>query len=83
MIMKVFNKGQVVIPVEIRRTFDIHPGDNLEVEIDQEHHVISLRKPHVTKSQSLAGALSSYAGKKTFPTSRQMKDALAEGLSHA
>ncbi len=83
MLMKVFNKGQVVIPVEIRRSFGIHPGDSLEVEIDRKQHVIALRKPERTKAQSLAGALSSYAGKKAFPTSRQIKDALAAGLRHA
>ena len=83
MLMKVFNKGQVVIPVEIRRSFGIHAGDSLEVDIDQERHVIALRKPIRTKAQSLAGSLSSYAAKKAFPTSRQIKDALAEGLRHA
>ncbi len=83
MLMKVFNKGQVVIPAEIRRSFDIHVGDYLEVEIDRKKHGIALHKPEQKRAQSLAGSLSSYAGNKPFPTSGQMKEALAKGLRHA
>ena len=45
MLMKVFNKGQIVIPAEMRRALGIQVGDRLVVEIDQERHTIELHKP--------------------------------------
>jgi AbrB family looped-hinge helix DNA binding protein len=82
MLMKVFNKGQIVIPAEIRRAFGIRVGDRLEVEVDREHRAIALHKPEQRGSQSLAGALSAYAREKPFPTRREMEAALAKGLRH-
>ena len=82
MLMKVFNKGQIVIPSEIRRAFGIRVGDRLEVEVDREHRTIALHKPEQRGSQLLAGALSAYAREKPFPTRREMEGALAKGLRH-
>ena len=82
MLMKVFNKGQIVIPAELRRLLDIHIGDQLEVAVDREQRTIELQKPAQLKSQTLAGSLASYASKKPFPTPSEMQDALAEGLRH-
>lgn len=80
MLMKVFNKGQVVIPAEIRRELDIHVGDRLEVDVDRDHLSVELHKPVQRDSQALAGALAKYATHKRFPTRRAMRKALKEGL---
>lgn len=80
MLMKVFQKGQVVIPTGIRHELGISPGDTLDVEIDREHQTVELRKPQVRMSKKLAGALAHHAKSKGFPTRRQMRDTLAEGL---
>ena len=78
MLMKVFNKGQVVIPVEIRRILGIEPGDKLELEVDRDHRSIALHKPEQSRSKVLAGSLSQYGENRTFPTRKQMAAVLAE-----
>ena len=45
MLMKVFNKGQIVIPVKIRKELGISIGDKLEVPIDKKHKSIEINKP--------------------------------------
>jgi len=57
MLMKVFNKGQIVIPAEIRRGLGIAVGDMLDVVIDAKHRAIQLRPRNSSKSRSLAGLL--------------------------
>jgi AbrB family looped-hinge helix DNA binding protein len=79
--MKVFNKGQVVIPAQIRRALGIEIGDSLEVRIDADHACIQLSKPAVRESAALAGSLARYAARRAFPTKRSMRRALAQGLS--
>jgi AbrB family looped-hinge helix DNA binding protein len=80
MLMKVFNKGQVVIPADIRRTLGIKPGDRVELTLDREREPVELRKPRQRESRALAGALSEYARKRSFPTQDDMSNALAKGL---
>ncbi len=80
MLMKVFNKGQIVIPAEMRRALGIQVGDRLDVEIDQERHTIELHKPDERKSRELAGAFAGYAKGRAFPAREEMQDALAKGL---
>lgn len=78
--IKVFNKGQVVIPAKIRKALGIKPGDHVEVELDREHMSIEVHKPEQNEARRLAGSLSQYAAGKTFPTKKEMHDALREGL---
>ena len=80
MLMKVHNKGQVVIPAHIRSQLGIAVGDVLEVEVVPEEGKIELRRPVQTKAASLAGSLKPYAAGKAFPSRRQMADALRRGL---
>ncbi len=80
--MKVFSKGQVVIPAEIRRFLGIKPGDHVEIELDRERMAIEVYKPEQYEAQALAGSLSKYAADKTFPTKKEMDDALRKGLRH-
>ena len=81
MLAKVFNKGQVVIPVDIRRRFHIDVGDFLEVTLDEEEEAIQLRKPRTLKSEELAGSLSRYRKGKRFPSRKRMDEILKEGLN--
>ncbi|NKB69706.1 MAG: AbrB/MazE/SpoVT family DNA-binding domain-containing protein [Candidatus Latescibacteria bacterium] len=81
MLMKVHNKGQVVIPAEIRKVLDLEIGDFLEVEIDAGNQRILLHKSGGKNTRDLAGSLSQYANNKTFPSKQQMRRALQQGLS--
>ncbi len=81
MLMKVFNKGQVVIPSRIRRILAIEIGDMVDVDISRVHgkHLV-LRKPKQLLSRQLAGSFSSYKEKRPFPSRRQMHEALTKGF---
>lgn len=80
MLMKVFNKGQVVIPGDIRKILDIHIGEMLDVEFNEKKKCIELKKP-VYHAEKLAGSLSKYAKAKPFPSEEEMRESLAKGMS--
>ena len=80
MLMKVFNKGQVVIPIAIRKEMGIEIGDMLDVVVDGEEKCVKLKKAGDMKSQKLAGSLSKYNRRKRFPSRKEMKKALEEGI---
>ncbi len=82
MLMKVFNKGQVVIPAAVRKEFGIAIGDMLDVAIDRKEQCVKLKRPEQMTSLSLAGSLSRYNRRKRFPTKAEMRKALAEGLAN-
>ena len=82
MLMKVFNKGQVVIPVAVRKEFGIEVGDMLDVAIDRKEQCVKLKRPEQMTSRSLAGSLSRYNRRKRFPTRSEMRKALAKGLAN-
>ena len=77
MLMKVFNKGQIVIPAPIRREFGISIGDNLEVKIEKDG--IFIRKP-VYKAKKLAGSFHKYAKNVPFPTEKEIQNAFSEAI---
>ncbi len=81
MLMKVFNKGQVVIPVAIRKEFGIEIGDMLDVVADRNKKCVTLKRVGEMKSKKLAGSLSRYNRRKRFPSRQEMKKALAEGIA--
>jgi len=81
MLMKVHNKGQVVIPAHIRKQLGIDIGDLLEVEVMPEEGKIELRRPVQGMAQKLAGSLKKYARGKDFPSDRQVAEALRRGLT--
>jgi AbrB family looped-hinge helix DNA binding protein len=80
MLMKVFNKGQVVIPADIRKEFGIEVGDMLDVVLDRREKCVKLKRIQEMKSKELAGSLSRYNRRKRFPSRREMKEALGEGI---
>lgn len=79
MLMKIFNKGQIVIPAEIRKEFGITIGDKLNVYIDKKRKTIEIRKP-TYKSKTLAGSLRKFAAKRDFPSKTEIVNALTQGL---
>ena len=79
MLMKVFNKGQVVIPAKIRKVFGIRIGEMLDVVVHPRKKCIELKKSAGFKSHSLAGCLSAYK-KDPFPTRRKLHEALQKGI---
>ncbi|MEN8132412.1 MAG: AbrB/MazE/SpoVT family DNA-binding domain-containing protein [Pseudomonadota bacterium] len=46
------SKSQMVLPAEIRRKLNMHPGDRLIIEVEGEHAVI--RKAPVSDVEALA-----------------------------
>lgn len=78
--MKVFNKGQIVIPARIRRSLGIEVGDRLEVELDCEARTIKLHKPVPDKAGELGGVFANFAKGKELPSREQMSVALREGM---
>ena len=81
MIMKVFNKGQVVIPAAIRHALGIDVGDMLDVRIDEKEKSIELRKMEAFEAKALSGSLAKYGKRKAFPSRKSMNAALQRELS--
>lgn len=81
MLMKVFNKGQVVIPSEIRKDLGIEIGDMLEVSIDKNDKSILMIRTDEKKSRQLAGSLSEYNKGNRLPAKKEMRTALSTGMT--
>lgn len=47
-VRKVDELGRVVIPIELRRTLDIHVKDALEIYVDNDKIVLQKYKPNMT-----------------------------------
>lgn len=82
MLMKVFSKGQVVIPIEIRKNLGIEPGDLINVTLDYSHKRIELSPQESKNSSAIAGSLAKYKRRKPFPSKQKMNQFLHEGLIH-
>jgi len=81
MLIELSDKGQVVIPVDIRKEFDMEIGDILDVVVDRHEKCVKLKKvAGGIKSNRLAGSLSKYKQKRRFPSKQKMEEALAEGI---
>jgi AbrB family looped-hinge helix DNA binding protein len=80
MVMKVFSKGQVVIPIAIRKNLGIEPGDLIDITMDYPHKRIEMRPQQSAKSALLAGSLSRYKRHKPFPDKNSMDRILRKGL---
>lgn len=82
MLMKVHNKGQVVIPSQIRHLLHIKIGDYVDIHVGSRARKLKLGKPRKPKSLALAGVFSRYgAQRESFPSRDEMHDALARGLA--
>lgn len=81
MLIEISDKGQVVIPIDIRKAFDMEIGDMLDVVIDKHEKCVKLKKAGGIKSTELAGSLSKFKLNRPFPSKQEMEDALAEGIA--
>lgn len=82
MIMKVFAKGQVVIPAHIRKRLGIGIGEHIEVSLNEPRGIIELSRVRSHEAQALAGSLAGYRRKKSFPDRKAMQEAMAKSLAH-
>jgi AbrB family looped-hinge helix DNA binding protein len=78
--MKIFTKGQVVIPAPIRAHFGIEPGDLIEISENIAKNCIEIKPVLTSMASDLAGSLSKYKRKKPFPAKKDIQNALEMGL---
>ena len=82
--MKVFPKGQVVIPVSLRRKYNIHIGDQIEFISIQDGILLKPSK-HKKKNRSLAeelfGMLRSYTVESDFSDKDEINKATENGFA--
>lgn len=77
--MKIHNKGQVVIPSDMRRKFGMDIGDKVEVTVDKQGiHLY----PIVEENVELKGILSDKYEKYGFPSDEEIDSAFAAGLAN-
>ena len=81
--MKVFPKGQVVIPVSLRKKYQIDIGDRIDVIAKPEGILLKpLAKENRQRSltERLFGIFSDYAVEKTMPTKTDIEKATEAGF---
>ncbi|MCH7731753.1 MAG: AbrB/MazE/SpoVT family DNA-binding domain-containing protein [Candidatus Marinimicrobia bacterium] len=76
--MKIHNKGQVVIPANIRKQFDLDVGDLVEVETDENGiHLYPVRDNLL----ELKGCIHEEFKKYGFPSEEDITRAMEAGIS--
>jgi AbrB family looped-hinge helix DNA binding protein len=81
--MKVFPKGQIVIPVSLRKRYQIEIGDQIDVVPESEGILL---KPSAKEqrgksaTERLFGIFSGYASKKPEPTKADIEKATEAGF---
>jgi AbrB family looped-hinge helix DNA binding protein len=81
--MKIFPKGQVIIPADLRRRYNIDIGDQIEFVTCEEGILL---RPSKEKSgrgslvDKLYGMLHSYSEGKKFPDKKSIRKATEDGL---
>jgi AbrB family looped-hinge helix DNA binding protein len=81
--MKVFPKGQVVIPVSLRKKYKIDIGDRIDVISKPDGILLKpLAKENIQRSltERLFGIFSDYAAEKTRPTKTDIEKATEAGF---
>lgn len=81
--MKVFPKGQVVIPISLRKKYQIEIGDQIDVVSDS-HGILLKPLPKETNQRSLTdrlfGIFSDYASGKTKSSKADIEKATKAGF---
>ncbi len=82
--MKVFPKGQVVIPVSLRKKYQIDIGDLIDV-ISKSDGILLKPLPkenrHRSLTERLFGVFSEYASRNTKPTKTDIEKATETGFT--
>ena len=82
--MKVSPKGQVIIPVDLRRKYNINIGDRIEFTTSPDGILLkpSTQKPgERSLTEDLFGVLHSYAKSKEFPGEEAIKETTEAGFA--
>ena len=82
--MKVFPKGQIVIPVSLRKKYQIEIGDQIDVISEPEGILLKpLAKEQRGKSatERLFGIFNGYASKRPKPTKADIEKATEAGFN--
>ena len=82
--MKVFQKGQVVIPVSLIKAYNINIGDQLEVIPASQGILLKPvpeEKPHETLTDQLYGIFSLYAAKQASVRKADIQTATDRGFT--
>jgi AbrB family looped-hinge helix DNA binding protein len=81
--MKVFPKGQVVIPVSLRRRYRIEIGDKIDV-VPTPEGILLKSDPAKGQAESMTerlfGVFSDFAGRKRAPTKEEIGEATEKGF---
>jgi len=83
--MKVFPKGQVIIPVSLRRKYNINVGDQIEFINIPDGILLKpakLKPNHRSLTDELSGMLNSYAKESEFPNKKAIKKATENGFAN-
>jgi AbrB family looped-hinge helix DNA binding protein len=81
--MKVFPKGQVVIPVALRKKYQIEVGDQIEVIAEKDGILLkksASRADRRTLTERLDGVFAVYANGKKAPTRKEVASATDSGF---
>ena len=81
--MKVFPKGQVVIPVSLRKKYQIDIGDQIDVISAPEGILLKplpKKNSQTTLTDRLCGIFSEYASNKSKPTKADFQKATEDGF---
>lgn len=82
--MKLFPKGQVVIPVSLRKKYHIDIGDKIDVIAVEEGILLKplpKEKIQVSLTEKLCGIFSGYASKKSKITKADINEATETGFT--
>jgi len=82
--MKVFPKGQVIIPVELRRKFNINIGDRIEFITFQDGILLKPSRQktnHRSATDELYGILREYAKNGKYPEKDTVNEATESGFA--
>lgn len=81
--MKVFPKGQVIIPAELRRKYNINIGDRIEFITSQDGILLKPSRQktnHRSSTDELFGMLRKYVKKMSLPEEDEINEATESGF---
>ncbi|MBL7014364.1 MAG: AbrB/MazE/SpoVT family DNA-binding domain-containing protein [Candidatus Marinimicrobia bacterium] len=77
--MKIHNKGQVVIPSDLRKKYNLEIGDEVDFISDESGiHIY----PNVSKANSLRGSIRDAYQKYGRPSEKSVNESLEKGLGN-
>lgn len=80
MLVKVFNKGQIVIPSLLRKAFGIKIGEKVNLVVEKDGiKIVPVRKK--VDAKDLAGVFHKYAKGKKIPTEKEIEDITEKELA--